>query len=62
MRNRRSAYRVWGAELMERGLQEVRWRVMNWIDLAQSKDRWQALVNEVMNLQVLLKARSFLSV
>jgi hypothetical protein len=23
-----------------------------WIDLAQDRDRWQALVNVVMNLQV----------
>jgi len=26
---------------------------MYWIDLAQERDRWQALVNEVMNLRVL---------
>jgi len=25
---------------------------MDWIDLAQDRDRWQALVNAVMNLQV----------
>jgi hypothetical protein len=25
---------------------------MNWTDLAQDRDRWQALVNVVMNLQV----------
>jgi hypothetical protein len=25
---------------------------MDWIDLAQDRDRWQALVNMVMNLQV----------
>jgi len=25
---------------------------MDWIGLAQDKDRWRALVNEVMNLQV----------
>jgi hypothetical protein len=25
---------------------------MNWIDLAEDRDRWQALVNVVMNLQV----------
>jgi hypothetical protein len=27
-------------------------RDMDWIDLAQDRDRWQALVNAVMNLQV----------
>jgi hypothetical protein len=25
---------------------------MDWIDLAQNRDRWQALVDVVMNLQV----------
>jgi hypothetical protein len=25
---------------------------MDWIDLAQGKDRWRALVNAVMNLRV----------
>jgi hypothetical protein len=34
-------------------LQEVGWcRSMDWIDLAQDWDRWQALVNAVMNLRV----------
>jgi hypothetical protein len=26
--------------------------VMEWIDMAQYRDRWRALVNAVMNLQV----------
>jgi hypothetical protein len=25
---------------------------MDWIDLAQNRNRWQALVNAIMNLQV----------
>jgi hypothetical protein len=34
-------------------LQEMGWgRGLNWIDLAQSRNRRQALVNAVMNLQV----------
>jgi hypothetical protein len=32
--------------------QDVGWGVMDWIQLGQVRDRWQALVNMVMNLQV----------
>jgi hypothetical protein len=34
-------------------LQEVEWEGMDWIDLDQKRDRWQALVKTVRNLQVL---------
>jgi len=33
-------------------LQEVGWGGMDWIDLAQERDRWRALMNEVTNLRV----------
>ena len=34
-------------------LQEVGgMRVMDWIELAQNRDRWQALVNAITNIRV----------
>jgi hypothetical protein len=32
-------------------IQEMVWG-MDWIDLAQDRDRWRALVNAVMNLRL----------
>jgi hypothetical protein len=36
---------------IEMDLQEVEWG-MDWIELAQDRDRWGSLVNAVMNLRV----------
>jgi hypothetical protein len=33
-------------------LVEVRWGDVDWIGLAQDRDRWRALVNSVLNLRV----------
>jgi hypothetical protein len=33
-------------------LQEVGWEGMDWIVMAQDRDRWRVLVNVVMNLRV----------
>jgi hypothetical protein len=33
-------------------VQEVGWGGMDWIDMAQDRDRWQAIVSAVMNLWV----------
>jgi hypothetical protein len=31
---------------------EIGWDGMNWIDLAEDRDLWRALVNTVMDLRV----------
>jgi hypothetical protein len=33
-------------------LRELGWGAMHWIDLAQNRDQWRALVNMVMNVGV----------
>jgi hypothetical protein len=42
-------------------LREISWGSMNWIDLAQDKDRWRALMCMVMNLRIPKNAGNFLS-
>jgi hypothetical protein len=68
MRERRGAYRAlvgkperrrplgrprcrWEGNI-KMDLREVGWEGMDWINLDQDRDRWQALVNAVMNLRV----------
>ena len=41
-----------GEDKIMMDLQEVGFGGMEWIDLAQYRDRWRALVNVVMNLLV----------
>jgi hypothetical protein len=33
-------------------LREIEWDGMDWIDMAQDRDQWKALVNTVLNLWV----------
>jgi hypothetical protein len=33
-------------------LREIGWEGMDWIELAQDRDQWRALVNTVLNLPV----------
>ena len=42
-------------------LQEVGWGAMDWIELAQDRDRWWTLVNAVINLWVPSYAGNFLT-
>jgi len=68
MGERRSVYRVLVGKSEEKRLlgrprrrwednikmdfQEMGFRVVDWIRLAQDKDRWRVLVNAVMNLRI----------
>jgi hypothetical protein len=42
-------------------VQEVGWDGVAWIDMAHDRDRWRALVNAVMNLQVPYNAGNLLT-
>jgi hypothetical protein len=33
-------------------LREIGWDEVDWIDMAQDRDQWRALVNTVLNLRV----------
>ena len=51
--------RRWG-DINKMYLQDVECRGLDWIELAQDRDRWLTLVNVVMNLRVPLKCVKFL--
>jgi hypothetical protein len=44
--------RVWWMDNIKTDLREIGWDGVDWIDLAQDRDQWRALVNKVMNLRV----------
>jgi hypothetical protein len=42
-------------------LRNIGWDGLKWIDVAQHREQWRALVNTVMNLRVPLNSGNFLS-
>jgi hypothetical protein len=42
-------------------LREIQWDGMDWINVAQDRDQWRALVNTIMNLRVKLNGKFFSS-
>jgi hypothetical protein len=41
------------------GLKEIGWEGVDWMDLAQDKDKWFPLVSTVMNIRVPINAGNF---
>jgi hypothetical protein len=68
MGEKRNAYRIWVGmpegqrplgrprrrclDNIKMDLREIGWNVLDWIDIAQDRDQWRALVNTVLNLRV----------
>jgi hypothetical protein len=43
-------------------LREIGWQYVDWMYMVQDRNKWQAFMNTVMNLQVPYKAGNFLTV
>jgi hypothetical protein len=52
--------RIW-VDNIKMDLGETGWDGVDWIELAQDRDHWRALVNTIMNLWVSQNAGKFLS-
>jgi hypothetical protein len=42
-----------GVDTIKMDLREIGWDRVDWIDMAQDRDQWKALVNTALNLRVL---------
>jgi hypothetical protein len=54
-------FTIFTSSTVNTDLREIGWDGGDWIDLAQDRDQWRALVKAVMNLRVSLNAGKFLS-
>jgi hypothetical protein len=45
------ARRRW-VDSIKMDLKEIGWDGVDWIDMAQDRDKWRALVNTVLNLRI----------
>jgi hypothetical protein len=43
---------VGGVDNIKMDLTEIGWDAVDWMDMAQDRDQWRALVNTVLNLRV----------
>jgi hypothetical protein len=46
---------------IKKGLKDIEWGSIEWIDVAQDRGQWRAVVNTVMNLRVSLNTGKFWS-
>jgi hypothetical protein len=53
--------RCWWVDNIKMYLREIGWDGMDWINLAQDRDQWRALVNAAMNFRVPENAGKFMS-
>ena len=55
-----TTYAVWGDNIKVNVI-ETEWEVVDWIDVAQGRDKWRAVVNTVMTLPMAYSAGNSLS-